>query len=204
MSQTSEDIELASASTKPSKPPSTKCCPNSTRLQNEGCEDKVQRNWRKSFLSFAPSVIRWASDYIHRSKTCEHEVPQSKSDQLLRALRERLLNLSIVEDFRPGYPRYSALIGSNDSFQICRRFSILRTRLLLEKQDRLSLLEKELERLDKEEIAPLFLGSIRFDRNIERLQVLSDIDTALADYGTLLNPFLMSQSNNMYVLKMRW
>ena len=115
-----------------------------------------------------------------------------------------MLNLSIVEDFRPGYPRYSALIGSNDSFQICRRFSILRTRLLLEKQDRLSLLEKELERLDKEEIAPLFLGSIRFDRNKERLQVLSDIDTALADYGTLLNPFLMSQSNNMYVLKMRW
>ncbi|MCJ1236843.1 hypothetical protein MMC14_004825 [Varicellaria rhodocarpa] len=150
MSQLSADIELASASTNPSKSP-----------------NRAQGGWRKAFLGFVPSVIQPASDYIHRSKTCEHEAPQ-------------------VEDFRPGYPRYSTLIGSDDSFQIYRRFSILRTRLLLQKQDRLSLLEKELERIDEEEIAPLFLGSVRFDRNIERQKVLSDIDDALADYDTLV------------------
>jgi hypothetical protein len=53
------------------------------------------------------------------------------------------------------------------------------------KQDRLSLLEKQLERIDREETAVLFLGSSRDDSNDERNSVLSEIDTALANYGPL-------------------
>jgi hypothetical protein len=44
-------------------------------------------------------------------------------------------------------------------------------------------LEGQLERIDLEETAALFLGSSRCDGNTERNAVLSDIDTALADYG---------------------
>lgn len=88
-----------------------------------------------------------------------------------------------VEDYPQGYPRFSALIGASDQFHICRRFSNLRSRLLLAKQDKLSLLESQLERVDREEEAVLFLGSNRIDMNLERLSLLSRIDDALADYG---------------------
>ena len=93
-----------------------------------------------------------------------------------------LTNLS-VEDYRPGYPRFSALVAAHNSFHICRRFSNLRARLLFLKQDKLSMLEEQLERIDSVERAALFLGSSRDDTNDERRAVLSDIDAALADYG---------------------
>ena len=57
-------------------------------------------------------------------------------------------------------------------------------RLLLIKQDKLVQLEKQLERIDRDETSPLFVGSIRYDRSVEREHVLSEIDMALADYGT--------------------
>ncbi|KAK3984183.1 hypothetical protein QBC44DRAFT_337438 [Cladorrhinum sp. PSN332] len=91
-----------------------------------------------------------------------------------------------IEDYPPGYPRFSALIGSHVSFHLCRRFSSLRARLLLLKQDRLSLLEKRLEKIDREEVALLSLGSSRDDTNSERISVLSEIDAALADYDALI------------------
>jgi hypothetical protein len=57
-------------------------------------------------------------------------------------------------------------------------------RLLLLKQDRLSQLEKQLEKIDQEEATPLSLRSSRRDTNNERSSVLLEIDAALADYGT--------------------
>ncbi|KAI1074283.1 hypothetical protein F5B20DRAFT_574195 [Whalleya microplaca] len=89
-----------------------------------------------------------------------------------------------IEDHPAGYPRFSALIASHDSFQICRQFSNLRTRLLLLKQDRLSILEQKLMKIDREESNLLRLGSSRSDNNMERQLVLSEINDALADYGT--------------------
>ena len=48
------------------------------------------------------------------------------------------------------------------------------------------ILEKPLEKIDREENAVLCLGSSRFDNNLERGSVLSDNDAAaLADYGVL-------------------
>ena len=92
---------------------------------------------------------------------------------------------SLVEDYCPGYPRYSALLGAHDSFPIFRRFTNIRARLLLLKRDKSSLLEKQLEKVDSEEAAVLSLGgSSRCDTNQERGLILSDIDCALADYGT--------------------
>lgn len=50
------------------------------------------------------------------------------------------------------------------------------------------ILEKQLERIDREETAALFLGSSRCDKNTERSSVLSNIDAALAEYGVLQLP----------------
>jgi hypothetical protein len=88
-----------------------------------------------------------------------------------------------VEDYPEGYPQYSALIAAHPAFQAWRRFTRIRTRLLLTKQDRLAKLEKCLDDIDRNEISPLFLRCMRIDGNEERQKVLADIDEALNDYG---------------------
>lgn len=88
-----------------------------------------------------------------------------------------------VEDYPYGYPHFTALIATHNCLHICRRFLHLRARLLLSKQDKLSLLELQLENIDSKEANALFLGAGRLDRNMDRKSVLSEIDVALADYG---------------------
>ena len=70
-----------------------------------------------------------------------------------------------------------------DSYFICRRFSHLRARLLLQKQDQIAVLEHSLEQLDQEEPCTLFLGQTRGTGNLQRGELLSEIDSRLADYG---------------------
>ncbi|KAK3338128.1 hypothetical protein B0H65DRAFT_560981 [Neurospora tetraspora] len=85
-------------------------------------------------------------------------------------------------DYRPGYPRFTALISAHGPYFLCRRFDKLRARILLLKQNKLSMLEERLEQVDSEEPSPLFLGKSRCDRNAERLSLLSQIEACLADY----------------------
>lgn len=110
--------------------------------------------------------------------------PQSKaglrSSQGTTRLTKRALP---VENYPPGYPRYAALISSDSSFNVCRRFLRLRARLLLYKQDNIVQLEKELDKLDREEPRLLFLGNYRRDRNNERAKVVEQIGVELAKYG---------------------
>ncbi|USP82079.1 hypothetical protein yc1106_09353 [Curvularia clavata] len=89
---------------------------------------------------------------------------------------------SVVEEYRLGYPRFAALLASHKSLQVCRRFARLRVRLLLLKQDRLSMLEKQLDKIDKDECAALYLGSSRDDANEQRRLCIAEIDTSLAEY----------------------
>ncbi|KAI6087272.1 hypothetical protein F4821DRAFT_116876 [Hypoxylon rubiginosum] len=91
-----------------------------------------------------------------------------------------------IEECQPGYPRYTALLSSNLGWLIFRRFDKLRARILLRKQDNLSLLEQELDQIDKQETSLLFLGKSRCDQNPDRLSALSKIDAALADYDELV------------------
>lgn len=88
-----------------------------------------------------------------------------------------------VEDFRSGYPRFTALISSHSPFFVFRRFARIRARLLLLKQDRLSVLEQKLDQIDQSETSPLFLGKSRVDGNGDRLAVLAEMESCLTDYG---------------------
>ncbi|KAI0383371.1 hypothetical protein F5Y04DRAFT_33591 [Hypomontagnella monticulosa] len=87
-----------------------------------------------------------------------------------------------IEDYRLGYPRFTALLSTHKPYFICRRFDKIRSRLLLLKQDRLSMLEERLERVDQQEKSPLFLGKSRYDKNADRISLLSEIESCLADY----------------------
>lgn len=136
-----------------------------------------------SCCSFAARKVRgWLEP-----PTQPNLLPQGKyiyiSNFTLHKLEYILTSGALVEDYSSGYPRFSALIGTHSSFYVCRRFSTLRARLLLQKQDRISKLERQLQHIDKEELQPLFLGSLRRDRNQGRERVLADIDEALRDYG---------------------
>ncbi|KAF5564885.1 hypothetical protein FNAPI_1963 [Fusarium napiforme] len=91
-----------------------------------------------------------------------------------------------VESFPDGYPRFSALQSSHKYFHIFRRFEHLRMRLLLAKQDRLSILEKRLNKIDREEPAPVFLSSMRMNGSPERAAIISEIEDALESYDDLL------------------
>ena len=93
------------------------------------------------------------------------------------------IKLHVVEQYGAGYPRFTALLAAHEPWLIVRRFDRLRTRLLLLKQDRLSLLEQQLDQIDQQETAPLFLGQSRCDGNPDRLSTLSQIDLSMADYG---------------------
>ena len=97
--------------------------------------------------------------------------------------------VAIVEDYRAGYPQFSALIGSHSSFHVYRRFLRTRSRLLLLKQDEISLLESQLDRVDHEETRELFIGNARRDMNSERITVLAKLEVALSSYGTALHLF---------------
>jgi len=88
-----------------------------------------------------------------------------------------------VEDYPAGYPRFAALISSHPSFHVARRFTALRARSLLYKQDELSCLEHELAEIDTAETRPLFLGNYRRDRNQARKDVLDRVAVALKEYG---------------------
>ena len=94
-----------------------------------------------------------------------------------------MLTQTTAESSPLGYPQFSALVGAHPAFSVSRRFSVLRARLLLLKQERVAVLERQLQELDLQEPRPLYLGSFQADANAARIQVLKELDEALADYG---------------------
>ncbi|KAL9632396.1 MAG: hypothetical protein Q9164_005348 [Protoblastenia rupestris] len=92
-----------------------------------------------------------------------------------------------VEDYRAGYPQFSALIGSHSSFHVFRRFLRTRARILLLKQDEISSLESQLDRVDHEETRELFLGNARRDMNPERKVLLAKLEVAFSSYDAFVD-----------------
>ena len=94
-----------------------------------------------------------------------------------------------------GYPRLGAFLDSDDNFMLYRRFGYLQSRLLLEKQDDLRLLEEELGRLDrrhgkKPESAMAISLKTREESDEpyvqERKSLLSSIEVKWLEYSNLL------------------
>lgn len=91
-----------------------------------------------------------------------------------------------IEQYRAGYPRFSALISGHPNFFVHRRFLRLRARLLLLQQDKIAQLEDQLDEIDRTETRLLYLGKARCDRNADRSHIVSEIGSHLADYDSLL------------------
>ncbi|KAL9562676.1 hypothetical protein ACKAV7_013240 [Fusarium commune] len=96
------------------------------------------------------------------------------------------MQLPQIEDYPKGYPQFSSLISSHESFFVARRFLNVRARLLLLKQNRVVGLESKLHKIDRDEDRPLFLGSCQRDQNQDRAKVVAELDEALEDLDKFL------------------
>ncbi|RYP92954.1 hypothetical protein DL770_000914 [Monosporascus sp. CRB-9-2] len=127
----------------------------------------------------------WASSVTTGFKRFTFRNTLSRNEDGRELARSRETTRTI-EEYPDGYPQYSALTASHYSFHIYRRFSYLRTRLLLYKQDNLSVLQERLEDVDRSATIGLRLGSHRRDNNEQRKTLIKEIDVALADYDSML------------------
>ncbi|KAI0419438.1 hypothetical protein F5X98DRAFT_335120 [Xylaria grammica] len=101
-------------------------------------------------------------------------------------ITQQLEAVKKIEDYKPGYPRFAALIAANPDFSILRQFRRLRTRALLLQQDKITVLEERLDHLDQAETSPLFLGQSRSDQNPTRRNIIDESIRELANYDSLL------------------
>ncbi len=96
-----------------------------------------------------------------------------------------------VDDRPEGYPQLAAFINSDENFLITRKYGFLRSRLLLYRQDELSVLEKDLIALDDDdkENDDVKLRSRQHDEETDedpvysRKVLMKKIDDKLRDYG---------------------
>jgi hypothetical protein len=113
------------------------------------------------------------------------DTPKEPAIRVLPTLQSSGIKPRFLADRVPrsGYPLYSSILSHTPELQCFRRFGEVRMRILLMKQDDVTLLEQELFEVDRVEKATLFLGSKRLDRNKKRKDILGKLETALADYG---------------------
>ena len=101
----------------------------------------------------------------------------------------------VVDDHPRGYPQLAAFINSDDDFLIARKYGFLRARVLLYRQDELSVLEKDLITMDCDDDihGPLALYSRQHDEQTvddpvySRKVLMRKIDDKLKEYGKNLD-----------------
>ena len=88
-----------------------------------------------------------------------------------------------------GYPNLAAFQDSSQNFMLYRRYGYLQARVLLNKQDALSLLEKELEQFDRDnEGCSVSCRPNEYTQDAidARNKLLLLIDEALSSYGKIV------------------
>jgi hypothetical protein len=116
----------------------------------------------------------------------------------------KVLTHNAVEEFRPGYPRYTALLSAHPSFHNFRRFTRTRLRLLLLKQDEIAVLEESLDKIDSAEECELFLGCRRRDANPARQEILRQLKLSLTEYGIASQAFITWTASDQVVKTVWW
>jgi len=89
-----------------------------------------------------------------------------------------------VQDFKIGYPNLATFKNSTECFTLYRRFGYLQSRLLLEKQDVLRVLEQRLDEFDRANISNSYTRTLKPDEIAPRTALLTEIEHAFNSYGT--------------------
>lgn len=88
-----------------------------------------------------------------------------------------------MKEIPDGYPNLATFQSSDEVFAIYRRFGYLQSRLLLEKQDALQVLEKKLDQYDDGDRANNSTRDLPPDEVRPREELLSEIEKAFNSYG---------------------
>ena len=96
-----------------------------------------------------------------------------------------MLTGSEVDEFDCGYPNLATFQSSDEVFALYRRFGYLQSRLLLEKQDVLRVLEDRLNKYDEEDRAESNTRELGLEPGEPNLReaLLAEIETAFNAYG---------------------
>lgn len=154
-------------------------------------DDSSSRN----SISTNSSVVRSAPALPDEKPTILKRISNSfKSEPEPQGVTET--NTRILENCPNGFPRLAAFQSSEANFALYRSFSYLHSRVLLDLQDEITTLEKELDEIDWDDFDddPDRLRSREIDvqkaegagSERTRRQVLADIRTKLVDYDELL------------------
>jgi hypothetical protein len=112
---------------------------------------------------------------------------RSRLGHVSRCLPDGVLHESLtpatVSDFKLGYPNLATFKNSSDSFAIYRRFGYLQSRLLLEKQDILRVLEHRLDQYDQGHVTTSYTRTLSADKLMPRQALLEEIEHAFNSYG---------------------
>jgi hypothetical protein len=83
----------------------------------------------------------------------------------------------------------AAFLDSDEGFTIYRRFGYLQSRLLLDKQEQLRLLEEKLEHLDlkiaKDDPGALCSRTLYGPNAVEHRKLITEIESAYCSYGVV-------------------
>lgn len=98
-----------------------------------------------------------------------------------------------MKEFELGYPNLAAFHSSDEVFLVFRKYNYLQSRLLLEKQEELRVLEMKLDKFDESDRAEC---RTRYDRESSasddvspaRLALLQEIEASFLSYGSARLP----------------
>lgn len=92
-----------------------------------------------------------------------------------------------VQSFPRGYPNLAAFLDSDENFAVYRRFGYLQSRLLLNKQDELRILEEELDHMDRISRESQLVTRDLAEKDAEpRRELFARIETKFHEYGKYL------------------
>jgi hypothetical protein len=109
------------------------------------------------------------------------------------SFRPHLLTSWLVEEYPEGWPQLAAFLHSSDNFAIFRRFGLTHSRVLVQLQCEIQLLEQQLAQLDKSDAAPGSTQAWRLQTsnwdpswNSEQKDLLKQLQEKLITYGMML------------------
>lgn len=94
-----------------------------------------------------------------------------------------------VNDFPMGYPNLATFQNSSENFTVYRRFGYLQSRLLLEKQDALRVLEARLDKYDRDNQETSYIRSLNAETIAPRQALLGEIEKTFSSYGAQQHRF---------------
>ncbi|KAI4266067.1 MAG: hypothetical protein L6R38_008979, partial [Xanthoria sp. 2 TBL-2021] len=127
--------------------------------------------------------------------------PETDNSTVASCPTENSSQSSPVEDFPEGFPRLACFLDSDESFMLFKRFGIVFSRLLLNKQDEIRQMEDELQGMDRMDNTVLANKAYLLSRDEDvkrerssipacwsqtRPQLLEKLETKILEYSELL------------------